>query len=839
MRRRLARIFLFSCLVGSPCLGVRIGLAQDTEALVDRILNPLPDYDPFDKPPPSPRFFPDDVDKRARAALIDALTNKEENLEGHLRFFMERDAQLKKERGAVTGLTEQVRDLTNGAIRDRERYLEAQEKALSSASSPQQKQLIESRIKNDELNQADDLLKKSAINRWGGMLNRLLSSVDLAAVLSGSYVGAAVDTTMSQLLALGSSEMPIEERRALALLYEHLRRYPDEPKNAEVRKQIEALEKKKRRALVQQQIDKAEEAIDKKEPGKARFHYAAAVFIDPLSRDVEAGQERLRKRLQEEEQAQKKALAVVAPPSAQGAKTDDAELKGLLYALALRDPQRIEAQAKTLEQQHQGKPLAALARDARAVALEIKGEHEEAKTLLRQVARASNAPHEKTRAQALLDSPEYNMLASFQQARTQHRLETAKYVLLGEDFLRKNLLVSTSSLITAGPVGATSVAAANAIMIGSNLFQVLTNNPISYQSVIDRGVEYVRDHPQSRSATEVYSVLADAYEDAGMYDKAIAYHEMSGKASEKKIADLKEKTAQSLLEAATKSTERDAQEFYLKAILDHYPESAAAKEATLKLSRMTKIENQGLRMSKQFLLENPELYGPQGLRLKPSLFDGNLSNLELADRGISIIGEREILLHLQTPWGVRSQVYPIDKESTDRFQMSLRKKNYDVAMADVDSRTKGSQGGIRNLPRSVVTGELGKKAADSERGDSTFTLVREAGGSSTAYPKVLDQQLLTESERDPTTRFKLPPIQGSISASGFDISGALPGGLWGDRLMIGNDSKSPFAGVQLPIPLLQGFIPVDFMLQGRPGRFSLFPKLHLYKDKGDDQELYR
>ena len=143
------------------------------------------------------------------------------------------------------------------------------------------------------------------------------------------------------------------------------------------------------------------------------------------------------------------------------------------------------------------------------------------------------------------------------------------------------------------------------------------------------------------------------------------------------------------------------------------------------------------------------------------------------------------------------------------------------------------------MPRSVVTGELGKKAADSERGDSTFTLVREAGGSSTAYPKVLDQQLLTESERDPTTRFKLPPIQGSISASGFDISGALPGGLWGDRLMIGNDSKSPFAGVQLPIPLLQGFIPVDFMLQGRPGRFSLFPKLHLYKDKGDDQELYR
>ena len=75
--------------------------------------------------------------------------------------------------------------------------------------------------------------------------------------------------------------------------------------------------------------------------------------------------------------------------------------------------------------------------------------------------------------------------------------------------------------------------------------------------------------------------------------------------------------------------------------------------------------------------------------------------------------------------------------------------------------------------------------------------------------------------------------------SRFDISGGLPGGLWGDRLMIGTDEKSPFAGAQLPIPLLQGFIPVDFMLQGRPGRFSLFPKIHLSQDKGNDQELYR
>ena len=57
--------------------------------------------------------------------------------------------------------------------------------------------------------------------------------------------------------------------------------------------------------------------------------------------------------------------------------------------------------------------------------------------------------------------------------------------------------------------------------------------------------------------------------------------------------------------------------------------------------------------------------------------------------------------------------------------------------------------------------------------------------------------------------------------------------------MVGHDQGSPFAGVQLPIPLLQGFIPVDFMVQGRAGRFAIFPKIRLSQDKGNDQELYR
>ena len=79
-------------------------------------------------------------------------------------------------------------------------------------------------------------------------------------------------------------------------------------------------------------------------------------------------------------------------------------------------------------------------------------------------------------------------------------------------------------------------------------------------------------------------------------------------------------------------------------------------------------------MSKQFLLENPELVGPGGLGLKSSLFDGNAKNLELADRGVNLTGDNELLVYYQTSSGVRSQRYSLPGQTAERFFAALRKK---------------------------------------------------------------------------------------------------------------------------------------------------------------------
>jgi hypothetical protein len=357
--------------------------------------------------------------------------------------------------------------------------------------------------------------------------------------------------------------------------------------------------------------------------------------------------------------------------------------------------------------------------------------------------------------------------------------------------------------------------------------------------VIDAGVAYVRNHPNSEDASEVYRVLADAYEERGLFDKAISYHELAG-SSKERIDAVKEKAAKGFLNAASKSSDRGAREYYLTTIVDQYPESPAAAEATKKLADLAKDESHGLRMSKQFLIENPEIYGPNGLGLKSSLFDGNTTNMEIADRGVNLIADNEILIYYQTPWGVRSQSYPLSRQTGDRFFTTLRQKNHDVAMASVNERAKGSVGGIQNLPSSVVTGEHERKSQrPDERDDSTFSLIREVGGPALSYPQVLDHELLSENERNPGGKYALPPLQGSISASRFSLTGALPGGLAGSQLAVGTDRKSGFGGVQMPIPLLQGFIPVDFMVQGRPGGVAVYPRIRTGEDKSEDPELYR
>lgn len=800
---------------------------------LEKIVDPLPTYDPFEYSTPAPAYFPDEIDKQARQVLVDTLMNRPDKLRAHIDYFENKDAELSEERGTVTGLTHHIKDLSHNTILDREEYLEEQRRELAGAPSEAQERIIRARLLHDELEQADSLMSQSRMSRWGALLNRLLQSMDLVKIASGNYVGAAVETAIAELQRLQTPTMPLTERKALALYRRFVERFPGDPRRREALEKIESLSKDRKRQWVHEHLRKAGEHLDKGKLAQAEFEAYLAALADPEAEAVTARFEEIEAMRERREANRKEASTVAAAdPLANLPDEQAAEVKTLLYNLVKRDADALEAQAQRLAHAYQGGALGELAGDAHAVAMEIRGEREQAKRKLAELASSAPSPRARDRARALLDSPEYNRLGTVDAARTQHRIEQVKFVLLGQDLLEKNLMFAVGPMISHGVAGASSLGAANVMMMGTNLLQVLSSNPVSNQEVIDAAGDFVRLQPDSKKAADVYEILGDAYDSRGHFNKALYYYKMSGKRSPDEIAELEEEAGNKLVQMAERTRDKTEQHQLYTAVLDLYPQTKAADEARAELSRLVRADNGGLRLSKRFLLEHPELHGPRGLGLKATLFDGNEDNIEIAAKGLNIVDGGTVLLHYDTPWGIQSRRYAVDTRKITRFETVLRQKHYDLAALDVDRRDKNTPGGFKNLPEKL-------KRLDVRRDDVDLRFFRDAETAQSRYPRVLGHELLTQKEIDPQKGYRLPNVQGSVTTSGISLSGDIPASFLGDELVIGNDANSPYAGLRFPIPFLEGFVPVDFMISARPGGPSVTPYLRTGDDSIRDPHLYR
>lgn len=384
-------------------------------------------------------------------------------------------------------------------------------------------------------------------------------------------------------------------------------------------------------------------------------------------------------------------------------------------------------------------------------------------------------------------------LAGVKQAEWEHEKETLAYLLPGGGFVKDNFVVAGAQIATEGLAGAATFGALTLIQTGSKLFQLMIGNPVSHQPVITEAEKYVHDTPLEQRSPEVYEVLAKAYEREGQFEKAIAYNKLAGK--ENLIPGLQERASSALLEQAKQSEHQAQKESYLRTLLEQYPHTKAAGKAASQLRELNLPENRGLRLSKSFLKENADLVGPQGLGLKPELLDNDLNNVELADEGVTLLPNGEMALRVHTDQGPRTKMYAVPDSAWDRFWRRFREKGYEQAAA------RGDRG-------------LALLAQGAEQADIT---------------------LKSQNEKNEQTGWKmLPYLSGSIG-QGIDVRGTLPKEVAGTRLAFGKDQRSAYVGLEVPMP----FVPVDFLLLGRNGIPSLYPRIRLPDKELKDEELYR
>jgi hypothetical protein len=106
-------------------------------------------------------------------------------------------------------------------------------------------------------------------------------------------------------------------------------------------------------------------------------------------------------------------------------------------------------------------------------------------------------------------------------------------------------------------------------------------------------------------------------------------------------AALAEQAADQQLAGAVRAGRRDHRAQMLRGVALDFPDSLAGRDAgQLARREAEEATPQRIRLTRGFLRENPQIAGPHGLAIEPSLTDGELHNGELHPRGVTFLGGR-------------------------------------------------------------------------------------------------------------------------------------------------------------------------------------------------------
>lgn len=775
---------------------------------------------PFDAGKLPTRYYPDEIDRTVARAIVDAYLGNGESVRVHLEALRRKDEARQREGRPVTGLTAGLRALYHSTLTGRPAFVAAQKAALAEAADPDDEALISWRLGQDELTQADALYHKSVLTRVGKVLNRMLRSVNLTSFVLDPLIAPAIDTAADVLLHYGNLDaMSAEERKALVLYQQFVARRPGDPEAERVEKDVARLQAKKREALLAQQIERGEKALEAGDFWTADRHFELALGLDAVSDRARRGMQTIR-RLRQEQADRLAGMLKTSPKSPPLSDASDETLYyNLLLATSRRQPTAMRGAANTLATRHQADPLWDIAVDATVLAYELEGQQEKAHEMLRKVARSGRSSSRQSRASFLLEDPHYNQLLAIRAAERQHFKETLSYILGGKETLEQAVIHSPTSLLLYGTPAAIPIGAATAAGIGIRGIRVLTGNPVSRSAIIEAAGQYVREHPRGDPHyREVCLLLAEAYEKEERLDRALYYYREAD-ADPGAIQQIEGRLAELILKRVegTPPTQRAGQ---FLAILKNYPGTEAAREAGRKLRGLLAPQYQGLRLSRAFLQEYPTV-AREGLGLKPTLFDDDRNNGEIAADGVTLLETGQLVITFEDGGGTRSEAYNLDRATAARVLRVLREGVYQAALQEPGDAA------------SLFVGQTDLPAFLFARNPAEDRVDREPEMPLHPY------EFLGEAEKGDQSFLPFPEIVGSASMNGVRLEGLVPYEPFGTRLSIGLDDTSPFIGAEVPVP---DPFPFNLRINAAPDTRalpSISPQIRLFQEKMPDAPLYK
>lgn len=477
--------------------------------------------------------------------------------------------------------------------------------------------------------------------KLGGWLNQLISPLARLAQGAANPLGAARAALSSLMSIQVTPDATTQERQALRAYRDFVERHPDAPGAAQAVERIRHYDAKLRRQLHGQARDTAQAALDGGRPDITLVLVDRADRIVPGDADTAELRETARAQLAEREARVRSSLR--ASPKAED---PSAELIAPLL-LGSELPERDTPSPRDDDE----------IAFARALPAREGGQEDRFFDAMGALAGGDPADSEMARHAALVVvDPEQNPYAHYEVAKAQERGRIVRWLLLGKFASgprERDLPTPVEWLIDLVPM------TYSVLMTPLRAMQVPNARVQFGGPVLHAGNRYLAHFPEGEHAAEVREDLEQRYADAGQWTRALALQEARPDPDPEQVSDYRERISERTLEYAEGRPRLRARLEIYRAVASEYPETRAGKRATRLLGEeMQKLTPQEIRVSREFLRENPAAWAPGALSLRPQLMDGNRRNGELAESGVTLLGRTVVRLDLDGDEPVTVEVPP-------------------------------------------------------------------------------------------------------------------------------------------------------------------------------------
>ncbi|MCB9724112.1 MAG: hypothetical protein H6748_08720 [Spirochaetaceae bacterium] len=295
-------------------------------------------------------------------------------------------------------------------------------------------------------------------------------------------------------------------------------------------------------------------------------------------------------------------------------------------------------------------------------------------------------------ARALLDDEWQNPYGAFERLRREGLRRELGWRLAGEWMRRPrypNLPAPVAYLIDTPTIAVTIVLAPLRALISP-----WTGTPDFQRASAAAGYRYLVRYPAGREQREIVEWLYDYEHDGEHFDRALRLADLMPDFDPAERTRLVEQTAESHLERVDEIDRRDARRSILEGVAREFPDSEGAKDAGLRArAEALDASPQHIRITRSFLLENPEVAGPSGIGLAPELLDEDPGNGELHPDGVLLRGGR-VLDVLLVAEGAdddappESRLRKVSEARLRRIAAALEDATRRNGLVDVDARQK-------------------------------------------------------------------------------------------------------------------------------------------------------